>query len=375
MQAKNGFAVTRSRAALFASCMALVLLASALFSSAASAAKKPPPPPVGYIAIGDSLGFGYTQQKFEENFPKEEPTAFEGGYVNVVANRLKADAKKEGNSLLTFNLSCPGERTTGMIGNGPLGKFLEAEKLFTEGEEPCPYHNKAGFPRHFEYGPASQVEAALGVLKGPVPVHLVTLNMGSNDELKKVAECESEAYREAHGFKSFTECLVAEAPALFEKIIHNDGLAIGVLRKNGYAGPVGILGFYNPNAEVLPGSDSLQKRFNEAFECAALPKTAECTVEPKAKEFVKKPGEEKLGPGVTYANPFSKFNPQNKNEPKAICTLTEMCNEHDKKVNLEKKVGHEVTAEEAAKYPVGDIHPTPAGYKALGRALIKVLGL
>jgi hypothetical protein len=67
-------------------------------------------------------------------------------------------------------------------------------------------------------------------------------------------------------------------------------------------------------------------------------------------------------------------NPQNRSEPARICKFTEECNPFDKKRNLEKAVGHPVTAEEAEKDPEGDIHATPLGYKTLGSVLLKALG-
>ncbi|HMH46575.1 MAG TPA: hypothetical protein VK538_02565 [Solirubrobacteraceae bacterium] len=72
MQAMNGSAVSfRKRGRLIGCCMALVLAFSALvFSASAGAAT--PPPPTTYLALGDSLAFGYTQEKFENHFPSNE---------------------------------------------------------------------------------------------------------------------------------------------------------------------------------------------------------------------------------------------------------------------------------------------------------------
>jgi hypothetical protein len=350
MSATNG--LLRSRSRLIGICMVLMLVVMAVSASAASA--KPKKPAVGYVAIGDSLGFGYTQQKFEEYYPAENPANFEGGYVNVIAKKLAAKEKTAGFSVAIENFSCPGELTAGMLGHNPaLGGAAGAEN------NPCTWHNVFGFPRHTEYGPVSQTEAMIGALTTPgaPPVHLITINMGANDELKIVSMCKEKSYDEANGFTGGPfECLVVEAGekghfypgGLFAHIIHNIGTVIGVARHYGYTGVIGILGYYNPQAEILPGSDSLQKKLNEVFESVVAK------------------GE--LGPGP-------EFNPQNKNEAARICSFTEECNEHDKKVNLEKEVGHPVTAEEAANYPVGDIHPTPLGYQHLGKVLGTALGL
>jgi lysophospholipase L1-like esterase len=344
--------------------MAVVLVIAALFASSASAAKAPLTP-TNYTALGDSLAFGYTQQKFEENYPAENPAAFEGGYTNVLAKKLAAAEKKAGNQLSLINLGCPGEVSDGLIGENPeLGGGQKANGK--SDSSPCAYH-KAGFPLHFNYGsPPSQLETAAGIVSTPGTfgeTKYVTINIGSNDELAVVHACETPAYDEEHGFANGPlECIVHEAGpegtyfehGVFHHIIANTGDAIGVLRAFGYKGPVAVLGFYNPQTKILPGSDGLQIALNEAFESTIAK------------------GE--LGPGVVYANPFPIINKQNKSENARICKYTEECNEHDKKVNAEKAAGHEVTAEEAAAYPEGDIHPTPAGYKVLAKVLFDALG-
>ncbi len=354
MSATNGLAFSlRSRSGLIGCCMALVLLASALFASAASA--KTPLKPTAYVAIGDSLAFGYTEEKFDLNLPTENPANFEGGYANYVLKKLTGKEKHAGNALHLVNLGCPGETSNGVIGH----------TLGNPGPEydPCAYHNLAGFPLHVPFGSASELEAAIGAVTGPVPVKLVTINIGSNDELASVGKCETPAYLTEQDFTGgLIECLVTEVgpgghqyPGLgvFGHIITNVGTTIGVLRAYGYAGPIVIAGFYNPQAELLPGSDGLQKAFNETFEGYIAG--------------------EAFGPGVHYANPFPAFNPQNKNEPAHICALTEECNAFDKKVNLEAITKAPVTAEEAAAYPVGDIHPTPLGYEKLGAIIYKAI--
>ena len=355
MSATNGLAVSlRSRSRLIGCCMALVLLASALLASSASA-KPRTYSPTAYVAIGDSLAFGYTEEKFDLNLPAESPSNFEAGYVNVVDKKLAAVEKHAGNALNLIDLGCPGETSDGVIGHA----------LGNTGPEydPCAYHNADGFPLHVDIGGASELEAAIGAVTNPaVPVKLVSINIGSNDELATVGKCEEASYDTEQGFKGGAlECITVEAGpsgheypgGLFDHIITNVGTTIGVLRHYGYEGPVVVVGFYNPQAELLPGSDGLQKSLNEAFEGEI--------------------GGGAFGAGVTYANPFPTFNPQNKNEATKICLYTEECNAFDKKVNYEKEVGHEVSAEEAAYYPVGDIHPTPLGYEKLGKIVYKAL--
>ena len=51
------------------------------------------------INLGDSVSYGYTAQKFAENFPTEPPSAFEGGYLNLVQAKLAKKEAKLGNKL------------------------------------------------------------------------------------------------------------------------------------------------------------------------------------------------------------------------------------------------------------------------------------
>lgn len=383
MPAMNGFAVSFRKGRLIGCCMAAVLVVSALLASSASAAKAPLTP-TNYIAMGDSISYGYSQQKFEENEKTgEPPSAFEGGFVNLLTKKLAALEKKAGNALTSINLSCPGEVSDGLIGTNPsIGGGGTKENGAASDAAPCLWHNAEGLPRHFEYGSVSQLEAAIGIVTGSLgsgalgTTKYVTTQIGSNDELAVVAACESVKYEEERAFTGgLDECLIVEAgeegtrpgatkeapyyvKGLFHHIIANTGDEIGVLRAEGYTGEVAVLGFYNPQAIVLPGSDAIQKKLNESFEA-----------EINAEAF---------GPGVVYADPFSKVNPQKKTavEQKAICKYTEYCNEHDKKANLAKAEGKaygEVSEEEAAHYPIGDIHPTEKGHKLFAKLLFEAL--
>lgn len=354
MPAMNGSAVSFRKGRIIGLCMAAVLVVVALFASSASAMKAPLTP-TNYTALGDSLAFGYTAEKF--NNTKEEgapPSAFEGGYANVLNAKLAKLEKKEGNQLSLINMGCPGEVSDGLIGeNKSLGGGGQGNGK--PDSSPCAYH-KAGFPLHFNIGSGSQLESAIGVVTTPGTfgaTKLVTVNIGSNDELAVVKACTTPAYLAEHGFGGGPfECLTVEAgesgtyyeKGLFHHIIANTGDVIGVLRAFGYAGPVAILGFYNPQSFILPGSDSLQKQLNETFEGVVAAKT--------------------FGPGVVYANPFPLFNPQKaKTEKARIAKYTEECNPNVQNFQGGADPGCE-----------GDIHPTPLGYKKLAAVLYTALG-
>ncbi len=377
MSAKHG--LTRIR---WIGCLMVVaLLGSALFASVASA-KKAPPTPTAYVALGDSLSFGYKQATFNanqvankahceagttaaekgefalaktENALCEPAASFEPGFVGDFGSKLAKTEKKANKALTTVNLGCPGETSDGLIGH-TLGE--------SGGEwEPCEYLNKVPgqglYPLKTEIGAHSELEAAVGLIasKSAGEVTAVSLQIGSNDELHVVGKCETPAYDAEHGFKSLTECIVHEAGeegfaypgGLFKHVLTNIGTTIGVLRAApaSYTGKILLIGFYNPNATLLPGSDALQKVLNEKLEGIIA--------------------KEEYGPGVKLAQPFTVINPEagafkegetakekakkEKTEIKAICKYTEMC------------------GESPAPTPSGDIHPTAKGYKEIAKLM------
>src|SRR5438552_1353682 len=147
MSATNGSTRLRTRGRLIGLGLAVAFALSALFASTAGAT---PPIKETYLALGDSLAFGYSTHVFNENFPAEPPSAFEKGYAHYYFNHLKPAF----NGVQQTNKGCPGETTDSMIGNGAL-----AGAFGIEGESPCGYH-KVGFPLHSEYGAGqSQLES------------------------------------------------------------------------------------------------------------------------------------------------------------------------------------------------------------------------
>jgi lysophospholipase L1-like esterase len=376
MQAKHGSAVSfRSRGRLIGIAVALVALAATMFAPTANAAE--PPPIKTYLALGDSLAFGYSQQKFEENFPNDAPAYFEENYANGYAKKVRASKTENNKGLVVVNNGCPGETSGGLIGSEP----------------PTCSYQKAGLPLHNGYAGHSQLESALSVLtsggKGPPahPVRDVSLNIGSNDELAAVGKCKKEVTEEfiKEGKSKYgptpesavSGCLGAHAPELFGKILHNIGTIIVAMHNTaGYTGPIILLGFYNPDAILLKGSNALQTALNTEITKTLIPSLeAGCygKIETKAEceEVLKgeKAGEPSIKT-VKFANPFPVFNPgpeETPKEEKAICKYTEMCNAADIAANnkKQKEKGEPETNE-------GDIHPTKAGYEALAKIMFSV---
>jgi lysophospholipase L1-like esterase len=231
----------------------------------------PPAPQISYLALGDSLAFGYSKAKFDELYPEENPADYNTGYVDDFAHLLKLGDP----SLQVINDGCPGETTESFI-NGPCAYQLE-------------------FPLHHPYvgGPtASQLSDALAYLGAhPGTVNPITIDIGANDALGVI---ETTCKREV-------ECVVKEAPALFAHIASNLGLILADLRGAAPRAKIIVLGLYNPFGEKLTGGDALTAELNETMSETAS------TV------------------GARFADPLPFFNPPGALEEPTICLLTNMC--------------------------------------------------
>lgn len=390
MTATNGSAVpTRRRGRVLGCIMTLALALSALvFAPAAANAET-----TTYLSLGDSISFGYTAEKFKENFPNEAPAYFEEGFTNLFQKKL-AGKEEVGKGITLVNDACPGETSNGLIGENEAifgQKSTEPATANPQGPgdwHPCAYHNVNGLPlkNSLEVGKASisQLEDALSILKEGAPAHpvkVITLNIGSNDELAGVAECKKEIETEfgekyyalqpktegapnkdefwgplngdpAHDgpieFQAFKACLIGKSlyyqtAYLVSQIAHIievlDGTSTGA---GHFTGQLIVMGFYNPDAFTLPGSDGLQANLNSE-------------ILTKLKVLA--------GAGFAnlhFANPFLVFNKgAGTTEQNNICKYTEMCNP-----NVQASPPSSPVA------PVGkdgDIHPTKAGAAALAK--------
>jgi lysophospholipase L1-like esterase len=379
MTATNGSAVpTRKRGRVIGCIVMLALAVSALVIAPAAATATT----TTYLALGDSISFGYTQEKFGVNFPNEAPAYFEEGSTNAFA-KLLGSKTEVGKGVVTVNLACPGETSNGAIGeNEGLGGQTSTEPATAKPQgpgdwHPCAYINVNGLPLHDSLSSSpgkavSQVEAALSVLKKGSPAHAIdaiSLNIGSNDELAAIEECKKEITEEftktfkakqpkppAPGEKTyqltgnpetdpavqkeaFEACIIGKSiyvttPRIAENVVK---IASALDNVGAYTGPIVVLGFYNPDTFVLPGSDALQSNTNG-------------TVKAKLESS-----------GLTnihWADIFNKINVGSEtSEQTKICKFTEMCNP-----NVQVPGGSPAGKD-------GDIHPTPAGYKLIGKVM------
>jgi len=343
--------------------MALALALSALvFAPTASAVTHPT---TDYLALGDSLAFGYTAHKFQENKPGESAAFFNEGYDYFYAKKVRPNGPglQDLHGLIDLNDGCPGETTDTFLGEGavepPLNTknchYAEAFTKFGPGA--------GGGPLHNPYPGKSQMSNVLQILNGGSPNHaveVISLNIGANDELAAVGKCKAEVGAEfaekgeskyapgdPNPEHAVNACLAAGAPALFNHInVNIERILEEAYVTGGYKGPTVVLGFYNPFSFVLKGSDFLQKQLNGYIEANAIK------------------NEQTAGRNVVYANPFEEINgpvEESNAERVKLCKYTEMCTYP--------------TVDPTASNPNNDIHPTKKGYEKLAKVMYAALPL
>jgi lysophospholipase L1-like esterase len=102
---------------VLAKIVAVVLAIVLLTALGASAASGPvyQAPRAYYLALGDSIAYGFQPAKAEAGLP---PSKFNTGYVDVFAARMRALAPK----IKVVNYACPGESTKTFIHGGCSGR-------------------------------------------------------------------------------------------------------------------------------------------------------------------------------------------------------------------------------------------------------------
>jgi lysophospholipase L1-like esterase len=233
MEAMNGSGRTglRRYGRLLGCMAALLALAAMTLPSAASAMK--PKVKKTYVALGDSLAFGYSQELFNRNEATgENPAGFEHGYATDYYNLINKEGRWQ-----FVNDGCPGETTESLIGDNPTllaginaalaGKIPEP----VTGEAPCAYSSADHLPLHNEYGerevepgkfvPKSQLESVLETIavdqaEGK-PVKLITIDIGANDQLHQIAKIEAEVKATITQFVT-EEVEAATKTIIFDKI-------------------------------------------------------------------------------------------------------------------------------------------------------------
>jgi len=253
------------RTAVLRSAMVLLALSISTGKIAGQAATRFDPPQRYYLALGDSVAFGFQFVKFNANFPSVPASTFSTGYVDDFSGMLREIRP----GIATLNYGCRGETSATFIHGG------------------C-FYTAAGFPLHDPYD-GSQLSAALAFLRAHRgQVSPITINIGVNDRNDLSTLCGDDV-----------SCYFASGPAILDTLATNVHYILSQLRAAAPAAE--IITFTNYDVAFL--SDARFLQLTQAFNSAIISTAASSS--------------------VRVADVFGPFNdgPQ----PATICALTFVC--------------------------------------------------
>jgi len=216
-----------------------------------------------YLALGDSLAYGFEDAKYTFGAPAE---TFATGYVDDFAQAIHALRPDVG----VTNFGCPGETTS---------------SYFTG----CAWHLT---PLHNPYT-SSQEMAALGFLNAhPGQVSPITVDLGANDALGLIGGCNFQP-----------SCIAQGLPGVLRTVGSNLSRTLAELRAAAPRSEIIVMQYYNPLYVVAPSTDALVLQLDGVIAAAAAPS----------------------GARLADAFPVINENPAFPSEGLAVCGLTGMC--------------------------------------------------
>ena len=219
-----------------------------------------------YLALGDSIAYGYQQSKVDAGRPAP---AFRTGFVDVFAARLARVRP----GIRTVNYSCPGESSASMTVR-------------------CRW-SAGGGPLHDGYHGA-QLTAALAFLRAhPGQVSPITVSLISNDVNALARACPGVD----------VACVLSNAPAAIAAYRKRMAAILGRLRAAAPHAVIILTGAYDPLVDGLALADPLVAQANEAERAAGA------------------------AVGARFADPMTVFNPDGSAaaERRALCAMTAVC--------------------------------------------------
>ncbi len=203
--------------------LSLLLALVPLSASRATAASPPTfnPPKQFYLALGDSLAFGFQLDKYLAEFPNVDPATFNTGYVDDFAAKLATVHP----SIQTVNYGCPGATTATFIS--------------VEGCSTYPFRLHTSFS-------GTQLDAAVSFINAhPNQVNPITIDIGANDVLLDLLlPC----------FKSMNPplCVSTGLPGVLLSVGRNLGAILSALRAAAPHSEIIVMQYYNPFAVLDP---------------------------------------------------------------------------------------------------------------------------
>jgi lysophospholipase L1-like esterase len=205
---------------------------------------RPVVPGSDYLALGDSVSFGYREPTTTPP-PNYDDAASFVGYPEDVGAVL---------GLHVANLACPGETSSSFI--EPTAQSNGCENHVGSNGQLAPGGYRTLFPLHYHYT-GSQLDAALGYLRSHRDTRLVSLMIGANDGFV----CEETT---ADHCTSPTELA-----ALKKQIEGNVSLILAAIR-HVYRGQIAIVDYYSLDY-ANPTDDATSTLLDQAMNDAARP--------------------------------------------------------------------------------------------------------
>jgi lysophospholipase L1-like esterase len=202
----------------------------------------PVTPGSGYVALGDSVTFGYKESQVVPT-PDYTNAANFPNYPQMLGQELH---------LTVANLACPGETSSSLIDTSAVSNGCEN----TLGDPTQSYRGQ--FPLHYSYT-GSQLSAAVAYIEANPNVRLVSLMIGAND----VFVCQAQT---SDGCASTKEKL--QTAALIAK---NVGTILSTIRNTAhYTGQIAIVNYYS--LDYANSSDNQESQLgNTVVDLAAAP--------------------------------------------------------------------------------------------------------
>jgi lysophospholipase L1-like esterase len=202
-----------------------------VYASPASSKPRPPVTPgSNYLALGDSVTFGYAEPNSVPTPDYTDASNFTG-FPEVIASDL---------GVSDANAACPGETSSSFINDTAQSNGCETEPDGSPGY-------RAAYPLHVSYS-GSQLKYATKYLKTTPDVTLVSLMIGANDYFL----CQETTQDECQS--------AAEQDEVLGAIKHNLKKILSTIRMH-YGGQLVLVDYYSPSS----AQDGLTEVLN-AFE-------------------------------------------------------------------------------------------------------------
>jgi lysophospholipase L1-like esterase len=226
-----------------------VMLPVALAPATAAAVVQPVQPGVEYLALGDSVAFGYRPPAVTPPEDYFDASNFVG-YPEDVATAIP---------LVLSNAACPGETTASMITPG-------AQSNGCENSIGSPIGYRALFPLHVEYS-GTQLSYAVEYLRSHPRTRLVTIDIGAND----VFLCQATTADHCTGtdfaatLQQITENLTTIFTTLRQTAHYRHDLVLMTYYSLSYTDPVQVAGTTALNSALTATADRLDILIADGF--------------------------------------------------------------------------------------------------------------